>query len=335
MKKRGLQKVVILCVAVVLSGAACACADSTDGYLGSGGHTSAESQDMSVENYDNGFRAQSDALPAEEAPAADENEEASHSTARRKLIKTVEMTVETKEYDSMLTQLEHQVEDSGGYVEKLSTYNGSIYSDYRDNRNASMTIRIPRDRLDVFIESVSGIGNIISRNDSVEDITLTYVDLESHKNALQTEQERLLELLEQAETLEDIIAIEERLSNVRYQIQSMESQLRTYDNQVDYSTVYLELREVTELTPVEEQGAWERMISGFTESIRNIGYACKETIIWLAVHLPYLLVWTTVAGLVILVIHRSRKRKKKKNAANQLKQIQGQENQEVQDQKQT
>ena len=69
-------------------------------------------------------------------------------------------------------------------------------------------------------------------------MTLQYVDLESHKKALTTEQDRLIELMEQAETVEDIITIEGRLSEVRYQLESMESQLRTYDNKIDYSTVY-------------------------------------------------------------------------------------------------
>mgnify|MGYP002226154573 CR=1 FL=1 len=84
-------------------------------------------------------------------------------------------------------------------------------------------------------------------------MTLTYVDLQSHRDALQTEQERLLQLLEQAESIEDIITIEQRLSDVRYQLESMESQLRSYDNQVDYSTVYLYIDEVEVYTPVEEE----------------------------------------------------------------------------------
>ena len=68
--------------------------------------------------------------------------------------------------------------------------------------------------------------------------------LQSHKKALLAEQESLLSMMEQAESIEDIIAINEQLTDVRYQIESMESQLRTYDNQVDYSTVNLYIDEV-------------------------------------------------------------------------------------------
>ncbi len=100
------------------------------------------------------------------------------------------------------------------------------------------------------------------------------MDLESHKKALVTEQDRLLELMEQAETVEDIITIEGRLSEVRYQIESMESQLRTYDNKVDYSTVYLYINEVRRYSPSEEAGVGERIKSGFLKSLD--GVVCSQ-----------------------------------------------------------
>ena len=80
------------------------------------------------------------------------------------------------------------------------------------------------------------------------------------------EQERLLSLLEQAETMEEIIALESRLTEVRYQLESMESQLRTMDNQVSYSTVYLSIEEVEHFTPPAEKGTWERISTGFSEN---------------------------------------------------------------------
>ena len=69
------------------------------------------------------------------------------------------------------------------------------------------------------------------------------------KKALETEQDRLLELMEQAETTEDLLAIESRLTDVRYQLESAASQLKLYDSLVSYSTVYLTVEEVQKLTP--------------------------------------------------------------------------------------
>ncbi len=231
----------------------------------------------------------------------------------RKLIKTVEMTVETKEYDRMSEGLRDQVTAYGGYVERMNTYNGSSYSGRQVSRSASMTIRIPEDKLDAFLGEVRSIGNVIRTSEKVDDVTLTYVDLTSHKESLQTEHARLLELLEKAESVADIITIQERLSNVRYQIESMESQIRTYDNQIAYSTIYLEISEVKELTPVKEKTVWERISGGFVSSLHAVGSGFVEFFVWLLANSPFLIIWALVIFAVLWVVlrcHRKRSGKK-------------------------
>lgn len=220
----------------------------------------------------------------------------------RKLIKTVNMDVETQEFDVLLSTIEGRVAELGGYIENMNTYNGSSYYTYRNTRNADMTIRIPKDNLNTFLSAITDISNVVRRSDNVEDVTLTYVDLESHRDALRTEQTRLLELLEKAETIEDIITIEQRLSDVRYQLESMESRLRTYDNQVDYSTVYLNIEEVEVLTPVEEETTGERISRGFSSSWESIGTGLTEFGIWFVINLPYMIVCLGSVAVFVLII---------------------------------
>lgn len=242
------------------------------------------------------------------AANVDENTAAqSAALEERKLIKTVDMSVETKEFDQTLDALENKIAELGGYIENLETYNGSSYSSYRSTRDANMTIRIPKQYLEEFLSTVEGISNVVRRSEYVEDVTLTYVDLESHKKVLQAEQERLLELMEQAEAIEDIITLENRLSTVRYQIESMESQLRTYDNKVDYSTVYLSIDEVKELTPVEEKTALERIGDGFMESLEDIGSGAAEFGIWFLIHIPYFVLWGILIAAAVLIFRLVRK----------------------------
>ncbi|MBP8703045.1 MAG: DUF4349 domain-containing protein, partial [Acetatifactor sp.] len=207
----------------------------------------------------------------------------------------------------------------GGYIESLDAYNGSTYYSYRSTRNANLTIRIPKDRLEEFQNTVSELGNVTSRSENVQDVTLTYVDLQSHRDALQTEQERLLQLLEQAESIEDIITIEQRLSDVRYQLESMESQLRSYDNQVDYSTVYLYIDEVEVYTPVEEETTWERISAGFMDSLKSIGEGIKEAAIWFVIHIPYLVIWAIVIVIIVLILKKIKKRTKRIRAEEKKK----------------
>jgi len=230
----------------------------------------------------------------------------------RKLIKTVSMDVETQEFEMLMSTVEEQVKALGGYIENMNTYNGNSYYGYRGSRNADLTIRIPKEKLDGFLENVSGISNVIRRSDNVEDITLTYVDLESHRNALRTEQDRLLELLERAETIEDIITIEQRISNLRYQLESMESQLRTFDNQVNYSTVYLNINEVEIFTPVEKETVWQRITGGFADSLKNIGEGFTEFGIWFVIKLPYMVIWAVIIVVFLFLFKFVRRHMKKK-----------------------
>ncbi len=186
-----------------------------------------------------------------------------------------------------------------------------------------MTIRIPAEKLDEFLLAVGEVSNVISRNESVTDVTLEYVDLESHKRVLLAEQERLLELLEKAETIEDIISLESRLSQVRYQIESMEAQLRTMDNRVNYSTVYLYINEVAKLTPVKEQTVWEKISTGFASSLYNVGEGFVNFGIGFIIFLPYLLVWVIIIVvftlLLKLLIKCAVKKRQKKIKENKTK----------------
>lgn len=248
--------------------------------------------------------------------AVDESGNSSMREMDRKLIKTVNMTVETKTFDEMYGRLKQQVDALGGYIENMEIYNGSVYDSYRSSRSASLKIRVPREKLEDFLFTVTDLGNVVRRNDSEDDVTLTYVDLESHKLALETEQERLLELLERAETVEDIITIESRLSDIRYQIESMESQLRTYDNKVNYSTVYMDIEEVQELTPIAKATVWERISGGFMDSLKNLGNGLTDLVVWLLSNLPYLIVLGLLAGLIVWICIRQSRKAKKKRLAN-------------------
>ena len=225
-------------------------------------------------------------------------------TVSQKLIKTVNMSMETKEFDTLLEDIRQQVEGLGGYIE-YSDVSGSSYYSARSNRSAWLNLRIPAGKLDGFVTVVEELGNVTSKSESVEDITLRYVDVESHKKALETEQERLLELLERAESMEDIITIESRLSQVRYELQSYESTLRTYDNQVSYSTVSLNIYEVERVTELpEEKSFLEEVKYRLSDNFYNIGRDLRGFAIWFLGSLPYLVLW---AAMIVLFVGLFRK----------------------------
>ncbi|MBR3305835.1 MAG: DUF4349 domain-containing protein [Lachnospiraceae bacterium] len=262
------------------------------GFVTNAGYAKAESKDY-YEDYDDEYAEEGGSTQYEEAAAK----------TGRKLIRNVSLDVETKNYDELTANVVSEVKALGGYVENSNSWNGSAYS-YSGSRtrNTSMTLRIPADRLDEFLSHMADMSNITRRSENVTDVTLTYVDLESHKEALKAEEQRLIEMMEKAETIEDLITIEGRLSDIRYQVESMESQLRSYDNQVDYATLQLSITEVEELTPVEDRNAFEKMGEGFISSLKGVGNGIVNFFVWLISNLPYLVVWGGIFFGIFLVI---------------------------------
>ena len=226
----------------------------------------------------------------------------------QKWVRTLYLNAETEDLDSLLTAVNQQVAELQGYVEYRDVYHGGSYANY-GNRNASLTIRIPVERVDEFTAKVSGVSNVTSSSENLENITLTYVATESRILALETEQTRLLELLAQAENMSDLLEIEARLTDVRYELENYTSQLRLYDNQVDYATVHLNLREVQTLTPQAKDGIWKRISSGFMENLRGLGTFLENFLVWVLASLPWLIPLGGIVTGVILLIRRHRRKK--------------------------
>lgn len=224
-------------------------------------------------------------------------------TTNRKLIRTVSMDVETEEFDSMVTNVESRVEELGGYIESAYTYNGSAYYGSQ-NRYAEMTVRVPDAELENFVEQVSGFSNVVSKTTSTEDITLEYVDTEGLKEMYIAEETSLLALLEKAESVEDITYLTTRLSEVRYNIESLESRLLKYDDLVEYATIHLNIEEVEVYTPVvtEEKTVWEEISEGFMTSVKDIWNSFIRFGINLLINLPYIIRFFVVIALIILAI---------------------------------
>lgn len=232
----------------------------------------------------------------------------------RKLIRTVNLSVETEGFDVLLDSIQEKVTELGGYVERMDENNGSVYYHTNNYRNASLTARIPADQLDAFLDVMAENSNITYRSESVEDVTLQYVDVQSHLKALRAQQDRLMELVEQAETVEELVYLEDQLTEVRYQIQSLESQMRTMNNQINYATVYIDVEEVRTYTPVTEmeKSAWERMQEGFLHNCRNMSRDVEEFFIGLVIRLPYIVLWVILILVVTLVIRKIVKKNKAK-----------------------
>lgn len=227
--------------------------------------------------------------------------DSSSKNTGRKLIRTVGIVAETEKYDALVTKVSSQTTALGGYIES-SSENAADYDGNGDSgRTISMVLRIPKDNADKLIKTVDGEANIVSRTENSDDVTLQYTDIASHKKALQAEEQRLTELMEKADNMTDIVAIEDKLADVRYQIESMESQLRVYDNQVDYTTINLDISEVKTYSETGEESFGQRVTSGFMKSLKGVGHGAVEFAVWFISHIPYLVIWILIIFAVIRV----------------------------------
>ncbi len=240
--------------------------------------------------------------------SASDSSNAKADTQNEKIIKTVDLQVETKEYDTYISSLTAGIVSLGGYVETSTADFGNSYS---SNRYATYTVRIPSDKLDAFLVSAGENGVITSKTENQQNVTLEYVDLESRIEAYKTEKQTLTNLLEKAESLENVLAIQERLSEVNYQIESYTSQLKVLENRVSYSTVTLRINEVERVSEAEPT-VWSRIKNRFADNLDNLIDWFKDAVVEIIGGLPILIPVAVVAAIAILILKKIIKKEKLK-----------------------
>ncbi len=233
---------------------------------------------------------------------------------QRKIIETIYYSVETKNFDELVTTLETQALKVGGYIEQ-SDVSGNSY-EYEISRYASFTFRIPSEKVEEFTNIVSENSTVTDRTVTTEDVTLDYVDAQSRIKALKTEQEALEALLANAKSTAEILEIRDMLTDVIYEIESYESQLRTYDNLVDYTKITVDISEVEQTTIVHKQSTWERIGTNLAENTLGLWNFLVEIFVFFVSALPILLFLGLIVLIVFLIIKLAvRKSSKKKKIA--------------------
>ena len=232
----------------------------------------------------------------------------------RLLIRTVSITAETTKYVEVASNLESQVKSFGGYIE-YSAMSGT--GNNRDLRTGTYTVRVPADKLDALIASVSSSCTVTSSNEGTTDVTLEYVDTKARVESLRVEYSQLLELLDKAEDLDTIIILQNRLTDVRYQIESSESRIKVLENQVQYATLTLTLREVLEEKEVEEAHVvtyGERVMNQFKDMWENTVEFFQDLLLGIIAIIPGLVFMAIIAVVVLIIIFSIRKKRRARRA---------------------
>ncbi|MGN0495279.1 MAG: DUF4349 domain-containing protein [Lachnospiraceae bacterium] len=245
----------------------------------------------------------------------DTGDELSKNTAatNKKIIKTYNFSYDTETFDDAYDYLRTQITAYEGYISYSDMYGTT-------RRNLNLTARIPVERCDDFVNQLGSLGTLVSQSESAEDVTLQYTDTESRIDSLETEQDRLNELLKEADDLDTIITLEDRLTEVRYELENYQSQKNLYDDLITYCTVNINLSEVSYTVPVDDSSVFARIKTGLQTTFRDISYDFADFFVWFIVNLPYLIIWAIIIFVIYRIIRRCvRKSKAKRQAKKEQK----------------
>ncbi len=189
---------------------------------------------------ENGASVENDILAEE----VSEDKEKGTSVTERKKIKNASLSISVDSFDAAAMNIRQNVEGNGGYVENFYSY--IFYEDLSRDislKAGNLNMRVPQENYESSLAYIKTLGKVNNENEGVNDITNQYIDTEARLNVKKAEEKRLIELLEKAENLTDIMAIEGRLSEVRGYIESIEEQLKGMDKLVSYSTINIDIQE--------------------------------------------------------------------------------------------
>ena len=262
-----------------------------------------------------GQDAVNDAVFIDEAAVSQEQTAAVEEVQGEQVVlRTAERTLESSSFDQSLSYIQNLVTEYQGYFEQ-STVDGQSFEEGGQGRAAELSIRVSSESLDDFLTSLDAVCTVTYKSESAQDISDRYYDVETRLESYRVQMERLNQLLGSA-SLEDMLLLEDKRTEVQQEIDSLEGQLKSWYSQAQLSTVYVTLREVKVRDQVRSTGdsLGERVKTAFYDSVNWLNGFLQDAAVVLAIAAPVLVVlipilvvvWAIVAG----VRHRKGRKRK-------------------------
>lgn len=240
-------------------------------------------------------------------------------TALRRIIRSgsIELTVEdTRE---TIREIRGMIEAKEGIISS-----SNIYEMREGQYGANLTLRIPNKNFDSVMAQLETYGKATNIQTGLDDVTMHYIDLESRLNNQKAQEKRLVEILDMAENVEEVLEVEKELYRVRGEVETMTAQFNYLKDQVSYSTIHLLIREETIPTGAVSPGAFHdlgsRIAQAFIGSINVVLNSVSFIIIAFSALLPILIILGVIVILVWLLVRKLSKRKDKAESNIELKQ---------------
>ena len=269
---------------------------------------------------DKNFNAGGESTPTVGAPGSSESEKGEGENSyidtaedyARKIIKTYDITLETKNYDDARDVIMKTASTMGGYLSDSSEKDTVDYNG-KKTRHATFTVRVPSEKVDSYVETIAENASVLSKKLSTQDITTSYYDLQSQLESLLEQEARIKKLMDEATNYNYLLELDDKLTSIRTQINNINKQIQLYDKSVALSFVYVTLDEVAEYTEIveEEPTFGARIAEAFLGTFENFWFFCQDLFVAVIWMLPVLI----IAGVVIPPIVISKKKKRAKREA--------------------
>lgn len=232
-----------------------------------------------------------------------------------KIIREARIEMQTENYSEDMAALEELVTSMGGFITSREEWGSEQSAETGENpRTLSLTLRIPSDQLDAFVEQAKQVGIVTASSISETDVTDQYTDTDRRLQAYQKQYDRVLEMMDQATTVEELIQIESELSRLEMEIESCQGTLNYWDARVNYSTVYIYVDEVRRAISANPS-LGERMRTALANSWDDFTQGCQDLVVNLYAAIPYIVVWIVVlaaaGGIAVLIVRKVRKGRRK------------------------
>lgn len=232
-----------------------------------------------------------------------------------KVVKDSYFNLDTTKYDDTMSDLKKIAKDNDGVFssnsESVQTSNDYYYDYYtskHDNgdkyRVASLSIRVPSEKFSNVFEQISNLKNVsvVSKQCSAYDVEDDYKDVQSRLDSAKKRLARYQELLEKAESMDDMITLEDHMNEVQSEIESYSQDLNDIDADTKYSTVSINLTEVKSFEMTENVSFGRRLVDSFTDGFSSFGDTVGNIVLFVA----HNFLWLLIAVIVVLYVRKKR-----------------------------
>jgi hypothetical protein len=245
-----------------------------------------------------------------ETPAAEDTSQTiPESTEDKMMVYEAHIELETEDYDQFYQSLQTRMEENEAYIIETN-----VHKTERGNREGFIRLRVPQNNFETLLSEFEDVSDSIqSRDVSGRDVTKEYVDLDSRLEAKQKVETRLLTFLEQAEATEDLIKISQDLERVQSEIETLKGQMNYLENQSDFSTITLNIKETKVVVPKvesKELNTWEKTKQAFFSSINAVVNFFSWIVVFVIGYSPILVLLIAI-GVVGWLLFRKRRKQTK------------------------